>query len=176
LLEGPSTNSCFAAPNHRQDDLVPGRGLGGNRPIVTQRSTVATRIEPCRLAGLNAGTSPGAVGARFVGSVSPSSVSVYYDLDAGAPRRSYDRHIAPALAAWPCRRHTVAPLSELATDLGLLRGDSVPSLLRRFRGRLKNSPWLKRDMEEIERRLTARMSAPGALVGKGRNLECIVGR
>ncbi len=70
-----------------------------------------------------------------------------------------------ASGSW-CRRHTIAPLRELTTALGLRRADSVPGLVRRFEGRLKSSPWLKRDVEEIEQRLTTRTSAPGMLVGK----------
>ena len=70
------------------------------------------------------------------------------------------------------KRHSASwPLT-----LGLLRGDCVPSLVRRFEGRLKKSPRLIRDVEGIEQRLTARTSALGGLVGKERNLECIVGR
>lgn len=93
-----------------------------------------------------------------------AAVSAYYGLDAGALRRSRDRHIARALAAWLCRRHTIAPLSELAVGLGLLRGESVPALVRRLEGRLKNAPWWKQDVEGIEQRLAARTSAPGVRI------------
>ena len=95
-----------------------------------------------------------------------AAVSEYYHRDPGALRRSRDRHVARSLAAWLCRRHTVVPLSELAAELGLLRGDSVPALVRRFEGRLKNSPWLKQDVEAIEQRLTTRTSALGGVVAR----------
>ena len=96
-----------------------------------------------------------------------AAVRAYYDLEPGALRRRHDRPIVRALAAWLCRRHTVAPLRELASDSGLLRADSVPGLVRPFEGRLRNSPWLNRDMERIEQFLATRPAAPGEPVGSG---------
>jgi hypothetical protein len=90
-----------------------------------------------------------------------AAVREYYDLEAAALRQSRDRHVARALAAWLCRRHTIAPLRELAGALGLLRADSVPILVRRFDARLKNSPRLRRDVETIEHVLAANTAGRG---------------
>ena len=84
-----------------------------------------------------------------------AAVRAYYDLDAGALRRRHDRHIARAMAAWLCRRHTEATLRELAGPLGLSRGDSVPGLVRRLETRLKGSGRLRRDVAGIEQMLSA---------------------
>jgi putative transposase len=83
-----------------------------------------------------------------------AAVAEYYELEAGALTRRYDRHIARAVAAWLCRRHTQATLSEIAAQLGLSRADSVPGLIRPFEARLKSSPRLRRDIDAIVRRLS----------------------
>ena len=44
-----------------------------------------------------------------------------YNLDPSALSRRYDLHLARSVAAWLCRRHTEAPLRELAVRLGLSR-------------------------------------------------------
>jgi REP element-mobilizing transposase RayT len=95
-----------------------------------------------------------------------AAVTAYYGLDAGALRRRHDRHIARAMAAWLCRRHTEATLGALAGRLGLSRADSVPSLVRRLEARLRDSPRLSRDVEGIERRLLAGTAAGGEVVAK----------
>jgi hypothetical protein len=84
-----------------------------------------------------------------------AAVTAYYDLEADALRRRHDRHIARAMGAWLCRRHTLATLSEIASRLGLSRADSVPSLVRRLEARLKSSPHLLRDVEGIGQLLSA---------------------
>jgi chromosomal replication initiation ATPase DnaA len=38
-----------------------------------------------------------------------------------------DSHLARAVAAWLCRRHTEEPLRALATRFGLSRADIVPT-------------------------------------------------
>jgi hypothetical protein len=68
--------------------------------------------------------------------------------------KRHDPHMARAVAAWLCRRHTEATLAELAEWLGLSRADSVPNLTRRFQARLKSQPELLNDVEEILRRAT----------------------
>jgi len=78
-----------------------------------------------------------------------AAVADHYGLDAGALTRRHDRHIARSVAAWLCRRHTEATLSELAGRLGQSRADSVPSLVRRMDARLRNSPELNKDVEAI---------------------------
>jgi hypothetical protein len=83
-----------------------------------------------------------------------AAVAEYYGLEAGALKRRYDRHVARAMAAWLCRRHTQATLSEIAAELGLTRGDSVPGLVRLLEARLKTSARLVRDVDEIVRRLS----------------------
>ena len=87
----------------------------------------------------------------------------YYGLEAGALTRRHDRHIARAMAAWLCRRHTEATLSELAVRLGQSRADSVPSLVRRMETRLKTSAHLVRDVEGIVQILSRRTSQDVAL-------------
>jgi len=62
--------------------------------------------------------------------------------------RRGDPHIARAVAAWLCRRHSEVPLRELALLLGLSRANSVPNLTRHmdatdWKGRL-NDPSLVR--------------------------------
>ncbi len=60
------------------------------------------------------------------------------------------------MAAWLCRRHTLATLSEIAAGLGLSRADSVPCLVRRLETRLKTSAHLVRDVEGIVQILSRR--------------------
>jgi len=81
------------------------------------------------------------------------AVADYYDLSSEALQRRHDRHIARGMAAWLCRRHTVATLSEIALELGLSRADSVPCLVRRLEARMKSSPQLARDAKAIVRRV-----------------------
>jgi hypothetical protein len=68
--------------------------------------------------------------------------------------KCHDPHMARAVAAWLCRRHTEATPGELAEWLGLSRADSVPNLTHRFQARLKSQPELLNDVEEILRRAT----------------------
>ena len=70
-------------------------------------------------------------------------------LEATALSRRHDPHLARAVAAWLCRRHTEASLRELAEWLGLSRADSVPNLTRRLVARLRASPRLAGDLAEI---------------------------
>ena len=69
--------------------------------------------------------------------------------------RRHDPHLARAVAAWLCRRHTEVSLRELAVWLGLSRADSVPNLTRRLEARLKAAPALPGDLAEILRRASA---------------------
>jgi len=78
-------------------------------------------------------------------------VAGFYGLDPAVLSRRGDAHIARAVAAWLCRRHTEAPLRELAARLGLSRADSVPNLTRRVEARLVVSPKLARELELITR-------------------------
>jgi putative transposase len=80
-----------------------------------------------------------------------AAVSEYYELEAGALSRRHARHIARAMAAWLCRRHTLATLSEIAAGLGLSRADSVPCLVRRLETRLKTSAHLSETSKELYR-------------------------
>jgi putative transposase len=84
-----------------------------------------------------------------------AAVADFYGLDAAALSRRHDPHLARAVAAWLCRRHTEASLRELAESLGLSRADSVPNLTRRLEARLKSSPGLSRDLSEILTRANA---------------------
>jgi putative transposase len=87
-----------------------------------------------------------------------AAVTSFYGLDDAALLRRHDPHVARAVAAWLCRRHTEASLRELAAGLGLSRPDSVPNLTRRIDTRLKASPELSKDLAEI----LSRASSPDA--------------
>jgi REP element-mobilizing transposase RayT len=84
-----------------------------------------------------------------------AAVADFYGLEAKALSRRHDPHLARAVAAWLCRRHTEATLRELARSLGLSRADSVPNLTRRLERRLKESPQLAGDLTEILSRVSA---------------------
>jgi REP element-mobilizing transposase RayT len=130
------------------------RGLAG--PVVADPPAPEAR----QLAGLDAG----AVCA---------CVAEHFGLDPAALGRRHDPHIARAVAAWLCRRHTEAPLRELAARLGLSRADSVPNLTRRVEASLATSPRLTEDLEQIMRRVFARTDAPAAPVRTARAPEAI---
>jgi chromosomal replication initiation ATPase DnaA len=94
-----------------------------------------------------------------------AAVADFYGLEVTSLSRRHDLHLARAVAAWLCRRHTEASLRELAEWLGLSRADSVPNLTRRLEARLKASPQLAGDLAEILSRVTgpaelARSEAP----------------
>ena len=84
-----------------------------------------------------------------------AAVTSFYGLDDAALSRRHDPHVARAVAAWLCRRHTEASLRELAPSLGLSRPDSVPNLTRRIETRLKASPELSNDLAEILKRASS---------------------
>ena len=106
---------------------------------------------------------PAAPEARPLAALDPevicNAVVDDYKLDPSALSRRYDPHLARAVAAWLCRRHTEAPLRELAVRLGLSRATSVPNLTRRMEARLEKSPRLARELAAITRQVTAQ-SAP----------------
>jgi hypothetical protein len=76
-----------------------------------------------------------------------SAIAQFYGADRATLSRLYDPHLARAVAAWLCRRHTQAPRRGLAERLGLSRADSVPSLKRRLEARLteNTTPAARRD-------------------------------
>ena len=84
-----------------------------------------------------------------------AAVTSFYRLDDAALSQRHDPHLARAVAAWLCRRHTEASLRELAAPLGLSRPDSVPNLTRRLETRLKASPELSNDLAEILKRASS---------------------
>jgi hypothetical protein len=84
-----------------------------------------------------------------------AAATSFYGQDDEALSRRYDPHLARAVAAWLCRRHTEASLRELAASLGLSRPDSVPNLTRRIETRLKTSPELSNDLAEILKRASS---------------------
>ena len=96
--------------------------------------------------------------ARQLASLDPkrvlAAVADFYDVEPALLAKRHDPHMARALSAWLCRRHTEATLLELAEWLGLSRADIVPNLTRRFQARLKSQPELLSDAEEILRRAT----------------------
>jgi len=81
-----------------------------------------------------------------------AAVEDFYGLEGASLSRRHDPHLARAVAAWLCRRHTEASLRQLTEWLGLSRADSVPNLTRRLDARLKTSPELSDDLTEILKR------------------------
>jgi putative transposase len=98
-------------------------------------------------------TNPPLAEARQLAGLDPkrilAAVAEFYGLEATSLSRRHDPHLARAVAAWLCRRHTEASLRELAEWLGLSRADSVPNLTRRLEVRLKASPRLAGDLAAI---------------------------
>ena len=84
-----------------------------------------------------------------------AAVADFYGLNGALLSQRHDPHLARAVAAWLCRRHTEASLRELSGWLGLSRADSVPNLTRRLEARLKTSPELLDDLTEILIRASA---------------------
>ena len=126
----------------------------GSRNFVEQLRALAGPLAsdpPLREARQLAGLDPGVVLA---------AVTEYYGLEAGALTRRHDRHIARSVAAWLCRRHTEATLSELAALLGQSRADSVPSLVRRMEARLSSSSELVEDVKAIVAMISAAPITP----------------
>ena len=91
-----------------------------------------------------------------------AAVAEFYGLDESALARRHDPHLARAVAAWLCRRHTDVPMRILAQRLGLSRGDSVPNLTRRLEARLKTAPRLVGDLEAIMRQVRGRTADPAS--------------
>ena len=89
-----------------------------------------------------------------------AAVADFYGLEATSLSRRHDPHLARAVAAWLCRRHTEASLRELAKWLGLSRADSVPNLTRRLEARLKASPQLAGDLAKILRQASGPAESP----------------
>jgi len=89
-----------------------------------------------------------------------TAVSARYGLDPTAMANRRDPHLARAVAAWLCRRHSEATLRELAVRFGLSRADSVPNLTRKVAARLPTSPRLAEEIEQIQRLL---FTPPAAL-------------
>jgi putative transposase len=81
-----------------------------------------------------------------------AAVADYYEVEPALLAKRHDPHMARAVAAWLCRRHTEATLANLAEWLGLSRADSVPNLTRRLEAQLKSRPELLNDLAEILRR------------------------
>ena len=111
-----------------------------------------------KLAGATPSKAPVAE-ARQLASLDPirvlAAVADFYDVDPALLAKRHDPHMARAVAAWLCRRHTEATLSELAGWLGLSRADSVPNLTRRLQSRLTSQPELLNDFAEILQRGTS---------------------
>jgi hypothetical protein len=74
-----------------------------------------------------------------------------YGLDASTLMHRHDPHLARAVAAWLCRRHSEATLHELALRSGLFRASSVPNLTKRLEAHLETSPRLARELAAIMR-------------------------
>jgi len=109
-------------------------------------------------------SNPPAPEARQLAGLAPevicAAVVDYYGLEPSSLLRHHDPHLARAVAAWLCRRHSEAPLRELAGLLGLSRADSVPNLTRRIDARLEKSPQLADDLKAIMGLLAAGPAVP----------------
>jgi len=81
------------------------------------------------------------------------AVSEHYGLDRSALAQRGDSHIARAVDAWLCRRHSEVPLRELAPGLGLSPDDSVPNLTRRMNTGLRAHPKLADELQQITARV-----------------------
>jgi hypothetical protein len=126
-------------------DAFGGWVLGSERFLARLRS-LASSIQ----------SNPPVAEARQLAGIDPkrvfAAVRDFYGLDEAALSRRHDPHVARAVAAWLCRRHTEASLRELAVWSGLSRADSVPNLVRRIETRLKASPELSDDLAAILKR------------------------
>jgi putative transposase len=140
-------------------DAFGGWVLGSERFLARLRS-LASSIQ----------TNPPVAEARQLAGLDPrrifAAVRSFYGLDDDALSRRYDPHVARAVAAWLCRRHTEASLRELAASLGLSRPDSVPNLTRRIETRLKTSPELSNDLAEILKRASSPDASDDQAVAK----------
>jgi hypothetical protein len=123
-------------------EAVGGWILGSERFVARLRSQVGSIASTRALAE-----------ARQLAALDPkrvfAAVAEFYGVEATSLSRRNDPHVARAVAAWLCRRHTEASLRELADFLGLSRADSVPNLTRRLEARLKESPELSGDLTRI---------------------------
>ncbi len=97
-----------------------------------------------------------------------AAVAEFYGLEPDSLRRRGDGHVARAVAAWLCRRHTEATLRELAPLLGLSRADSVPNLTRGLEARLRSSPTLADELRRISQRLLSE-DVDGPITRKTKN-------
>ena len=91
-----------------------------------------------------------------------AAVVDYHGLEASALLRRHDPHLARALAAWLCRRHSEAPFWDVAVRLGLSRATRIPNLTWRMEARLAKSPRLARERAAIMRKVTAQFDVPPA--------------
>jgi putative transposase len=83
-----------------------------------------------------------------------TTVATFYGLEPSSLARRGDSHIARAVAAWICRRHSETPLRELAERFGLSRADSVPNLSRRVEIKLRESRDFAAEVRQIVQTLT----------------------
>ena len=89
---------------------------------------------------------------RFDVSASLSRLLAHVSKDSALAHRG-DPHIARAVAAWLCRRHSEDPFRELAPRLGLSRADSVPNLTRRMDARLQARSQRADELQQIMARI-----------------------
>jgi hypothetical protein len=121
-------------------------------------------VQRLRLLAKESGSDPLSREARELASLDPdeicAAVTRHYGLHLSDLARRSDRHLARAAAAWLCRRHTEAPLHALAPRFGLSTGGSVPNLVRRLDAKLKHSPRLAKELDQIMRTLDATTLPP----------------
>jgi putative transposase len=80
-------------------------------------------------------------------------VCAAYGIDLQELGRRGSRHAGRAAFAYLARRRTSASNRELATVLGLSRGESVPNLTRRFSAWLSSEARARRDLRRLEQGL-----------------------
>ncbi|WP_165220163.1 REP-associated tyrosine transposase [Aquisphaera insulae] len=123
-------------------DAFDGWALGSQRFIDRLRGLAGTKaVDPIRPE------------ARRLTALDPNrvctAVADYYGVAPDALQKRHGNPIARAAAAWLCRRHTEAPLRELAGLLGLSRADCVPNLTRMLDRRLKDDLALADELRAI---------------------------
>ena len=80
-------------------------------------------------------------------------VAEHYSVDASGYREFRSPAGGRDLAAYLCRRYSGATLRELSIEFGLSHPDGSANLVRRAKARLKDSAELRKQCEQIERKL-----------------------
>ena len=85
---------------------------------------------------------------RFIG-----IVAEHYGVDASGYREFHSHAGGRDLAAFLCRRYSGVTLRELSIEFGLSHPDGSANLARRVKANLKDSAELRKQCQQIERKL-----------------------